>query len=204
MQHAVCRRCVRNVSKCPSASREVFCIQKKPDRSLRSRSDKARHMHGTAGLAQMRQEASGSSSLFFTSSHIQHHSPQLQIAYRSCTFEQPHSPKPNCPSASEHPLAVMSAQPAPTVEISLPQEQQTPLPEQERSQILDPQSGETLPEERTKDVESGHHILVCLDPEAQQGQSDAAVEAAKRAIKPGDTVILYSVMSPVAWVQPLS
>lgn len=92
----------------------------------------------------------------------------------------------------------MSAQTTPTVEISLPQEQQTPLPEPERSQILDPHSGETLSEERTKNAESGHHILVCLDPEAQNGQADAAVDAAKRTARAGDTVILFSVMSPVA------
>jgi hypothetical protein len=92
----------------------------------------------------------------------------------------------------------MSGQQTPTVEISLPQEQQTPLPEPERSQILDPHSGETLSEDRTKNVESGQHILVALDPEAKQGQSDVAVMAAKKTAKAGDTVILFSVMSPVA------
>lgn len=96
------------------------------------------------------------------------------------------------------PKAVMASQSAPIVEIPLPQEQQTPLPEPERSQILDPHSGETLSEERTKDAETGSHILVALDPEAQQGQFNVAIEAAKRAIKSGDTVILFSVMIPVA------
>lgn len=92
----------------------------------------------------------------------------------------------------------MSAQTTPTVEISLPQEQQTPLPEPERSQILDPHSGETLSVECTKNAASGQHILVCLDPDAQNGQADAAVDAAKRTARAGDTVILFSVMSPVA------
>lgn len=95
----------------------------------------------------------------------------------------------------------MSGHLTPTVEISLPQEQQSPLPEQERSHILDAHSGETLLEHATK-AETGQHLLVALDPEAKQGQSDVAVQAALRIAKPGDTVVLFSAMSPVAIMDP--
>lgn len=91
----------------------------------------------------------------------------------------------------------MSSQ-TPKVEIELPQEQQTPLPEQERSTVLDPHSGEEASVPAKEPEFTGRHILVCLDPEAQGGQSDVALAAAKKTIKAGDVVILFSVISPMA------
>ena len=95
----------------------------------------------------------------------------------------------------------MSSQ-TPKVEIELPQEQHTPLPEQERSTVLDPHSGEPASVPAKEPESTGRHILVCLDPEAQGGQSDVALAAARKMIKAGDVVILFSVMSPMAVLDP--